>query len=396
MKICFICDEYPPARNGGIGSSTQIMARALVQAGHTVRVAGMYSSAEPAADYEVDEGVEVFRLRGSLERFRWVQARWELYRRVAAWARIAAIDLIEVPDFDGWAAGWPALPVPVVARLHGSGSYFAVEMKQRIRRMQFLLEKACLRRADFICSTSQYTAERTHALFGVTSKPATVLYNPVEVAAEPPCEERSRFSVVFSGTLVTKKGVLPLIDAWGHIKANCPAAELHMYGKDGRSAHGGSMQAFLVSRMDAETSRSVFFHGHVSRNEIAGALRTARVAVFPSYSEAFAMAPMEAMAQACPTVYSVRASGTELIQDGRNGILIDPDRPEEIAGAVTRILTDDGLAHRLGHAGWDHVRNHFERRSVVARNIDFYRSSIEDFQMPVTSSRQEAIRRAAS
>jgi len=373
MRICFLCDEYPPARHGGIGSSTRVMARSLVEAGHQVRVAGVYPQKETAPDYEIDEGVEVTRLRTSPGRFRWVRSRWMLYRKVAEWARAGEIDLIEVPDMDGWVAGWPALPVPIMARLHGSASYFAEEMGGQVSRMQFRLERASLRRADFLCSTSRYTADRTARLFRLASPIHTVLYNPIEVAEKPPQEPRSRTRVVFSGTLVVKKGIVSLVEAWPKVKAACPAAELHIYGKDARTPGGGSMQELLMSRLEGE-ARSVFFHGHVNRDELCVILRTARAAVFPSYSEAFAMAPMEAMAQGCPTIYSRRASGPELIEHGSNGLLVDPDDREDIARNLTRLLADDELSRRLGHAGWQRVCNGFERRLLMARNIDFYRS----------------------
>ena len=41
MKICFLCSEYPPVPHGGAGTFTQVTARALVQAGHDVRVVGL-------------------------------------------------------------------------------------------------------------------------------------------------------------------------------------------------------------------------------------------------------------------------------------------------------------------------------------------------------------------
>src|SRR5204863_7042035 len=101
-------------------------------------------------------------------------ARLRLYRAVARWARQGKIDLVEVPDWEGWVAGWPRLPIPVVARLHGSSSYFAAEMQQRTAKLTFAIERASLRRADFWCSTSRYTAERTRRLFALTAGPHAV------------------------------------------------------------------------------------------------------------------------------------------------------------------------------------------------------------------------------
>jgi glycogen synthase len=42
MNILYICDEYPPGPNGGIGSVVQNLARELVKQGHKVYVVGLY------------------------------------------------------------------------------------------------------------------------------------------------------------------------------------------------------------------------------------------------------------------------------------------------------------------------------------------------------------------
>ncbi len=66
--------------------------------------------------------------------------------------------------------------------------------------------------------------------------------------------------------------------------------------------------------------------------------------MFPSYAEAFALAPLEAMAAGCPTVYSQRGSGPELIENNRDGLLVEPDQPGEIAETIIRVLEDNNLA----------------------------------------------------
>ncbi|MBA3442987.1 MAG: glycosyltransferase family 4 protein [Pyrinomonadaceae bacterium] len=380
LRVCFLCNEYPPGPHGGIGTMTQVLARALVQAGHEVRVAGMYPASYPAPDYEEDGGVRVRRLRRSAHRLGWVTARRQLFRMVARWSRDGEIDLVEVPDWEGWAAGWPKLPVPIVVRLHGSMSYFAAELGRPVRRTAFRLERASLRRADFWCSVSRYTADKTQQLFDLRTGPDAVLYNPVEFYNGGSVAAESRKHVVFTGTLTAKKGIVPLVKAWPRVIEACDEAELHVFGKDGRTDDGGSMQSFLLSQHNGRARESMRFHGHVDRAKLFEALRGARLAVFPSYAEAFALAPLEAMACGCPTIYSRRGSGPELIEDERDGLLIDPDQPCEIAEAIIRVLTDDHLARRLSEAGRERVRKNFSTQNLLEQNEVFYRRCIGDFR----------------
>lgn len=379
MQICFLCNEYPPGPHGGIGTMTQLLARVLVEAGHQVRTIGIYSPAYPAPDYEEDHAVRVWRLREPGRRLGWMRARLQIYRMIERWSKEQNIDLIEAPDYQAAIAGWRPLPVPVVVRLHGSGSYFADEMRQSTSRFTFWMERAALRRADFWCSVSRYTADKTKALFALRSEPRAILYNPVETIAETRTMPRSSHRVVFTGTLIAKKGIVPLVNAWPRVVEVCEDAELHIFGKDGRTAGGGSMQAYLESLLEGRARERAHFHGHVARTEILQALQTARVAVFPSYAEAFAVAPLEAMACGCPTIYSKRGSGPELIDHGRNGLLVDPDQQEQIAEAIIRLLTDDELARQFEYAGRERIRQSFSLPILLRQNEAFYQSCLREF-----------------
>jgi glycosyltransferase involved in cell wall biosynthesis len=186
--------------------------------------------------------------------------------------------------------------------------------------------------------------------------------------------------VIYTGTLVAKKGVIPLMKAWPKVLAACPLAELHCYGKDGRINGSESMQQHLLGLLPEQAKSRVFFHGHVARQQVIEALRSARVAVFPSYSEAFALAPLEAMAQGCPTIYSRRASGPEVITDGRDGLLVEPDDQGQIAEAIVRVLQDHSMAQRLGEAGWRRVRESFSTPVVVENNLHFYQKCVATYQ----------------
>jgi glycosyltransferase involved in cell wall biosynthesis len=354
----------------------QTFARALVAAGHAVRVVGIYGASYPAPDTEDDRGVRVVRLRESGGPAGWVRSRIRLFRTVAAWVDSGDVELVEAPDWEGWAAGWPRLDAPLVVRLSGSASYFADELGRRLGRTAFWLERASLRRADFVCSESRYLAARTTAVFGLSREPDAVIYNPVEA---PPSAEvpRDPHRVLFAGTLTTKKGIRSLLAAWPLVLKQAPSATLHVFGKDGHAEEGGSMQQALQAALARDGVANVTFRGHVTLDELVEEFRRARAIVLPSYAEGFSLTPLHAMAAGCPTVTTSRGSGPEVIEDGVDGLLVDPDDPAGIAEAIARLLRDDALAARLGAAGRETVRRRFSLETLSAANAAFYRSCLD-------------------
>jgi glycosyltransferase involved in cell wall biosynthesis len=261
----------------------------------------------------------------------------------------------------------------LVQRAGGAYSYFAHELGQKPARLLFQLEKRSYHRADAWAAKSIYTGTVTARLFGLKPGPNAILYNPVQTPnIVPSFAERSTNQVVFTGTLAAKKGVIPLIDAWPLVHARISHAELHCYGKDTRGPEGGSMQAYLQQRLPPQHRASVHFHGHVPREVLFQALSLGRVAVFPSFTEGFAWAPLEAMAYGCPTIYTRLGSGSELILHGRDGLLVAPDRAEQIAAAITGIIEGEALAQRLGEAGRQRVLNSFTLEKLLPINEAFF------------------------
>ena len=159
----------------------------------------------------------------------------------------------------------------------------------------------------------------------------------------------------------------------------CPDARLHLYGRDGRANDGTSMQGYLLSQLSPELRNTVCFHGEVSRDVLFAALRSAWAAVFPSFSEAFGVAPLEAMAQGCPTIFSRMSSGPELITDSIDGLLVNPCNEEEIVNAIRHILERKDAAAKLSVSGWRKVRNAFSVDQLLSKNILFYRTCVQNF-----------------
>jgi hypothetical protein len=157
MNLLYICDEYPPGPNGGIGSMVQVLAREMTRQGNRVFVVGLYTYHYGGAGYEEDQGVKVWRLRYGLKlpdtgNSFWYKLQRKLspplqrLKRRKAFERFIdfiqtlisseRIDIIEVPDWNsfaydiGFRVEWPAFPVPLIVKSHGSHTYFSRELDQ--------------------------------------------------------------------------------------------------------------------------------------------------------------------------------------------------------------------------------------------------------------------------
>ena len=87
--------------------------------------------------------------------------------------------------------------------------------------------------------------------------------------------------------------------------------------------------------------------------------RHATVIAQKSLAEGFGLTVTEAMWKARPVVAGAVGGITDQIEDGRTGLLVDPDDPRQFASGLEKLLADPGLASRLGLAGQQRVRDEY-------------------------------------
>lgn len=98
------------------------------------------------------------------------------------------------------------------------------------------------------------------------------------------------------------------------------------------------------------------FAGFRSGEDLADHYAAADLFAFTSRTETFGNVVLEALASGLPVV-AVRAGGPgEIVRDGENGFLIDPEAPaSEHAAALGRLIEDEGLRRRMSDAGRRHA-----------------------------------------
>lgn len=153
------------------------------------------------------------------------------------------------------------------------------------------------------------------------------------------------------------KGHDTLLDAWSAVRGAVPRARLVAVG-------GGDDVDRLRTRAAAlGLGGAVRFTGHVSDATLAALRSHAAFFVMPSTNEGFGLVYLEAMRAGLACIGGSTDAAAEIIVDGVTGLLVQPDSPQALAAAMSRLFLEPELAKRMGAAG----RARAEREYTLAR-----------------------------
>ena len=223
--------------------------------------------------------------------------------------------------------------------------------------------KYALRDADVVTGCSQMVLDDLSERFGSTK--GVVVPNGVELTSAKPApgllSQAESPSVFALGRVERMKGFDLLIEAFA--RASVPPGTVLTVGGDGSEL--ASLRDLVRQR---DLSDRVSFLGNLSPSEVAHQMSTASLVVVPSRREAFGIVVLEAWRAGAPLIATSRGGPRDLVRDGVDGLVIDPEDTAALAGAITRVLAEPELARRLGKAGaervkaytWEHVVQEYE------------------------------------
>ncbi|HXG14750.1 MAG TPA: glycosyltransferase family 4 protein [Calidithermus sp.] len=283
--------------------------------------------------------------------------RW-LYNVAVARRPPAGADVVVGLDLDGflWARRRPR--PPFVTALKGIIADEARHERGWVRvllGLQARWERAACARADRVIVPSRYSADVAAAVYGVPPARLAVVPEAVDLGewrrlfAEVGAAPASRPTVLTVARMYPRKRLADLLEAAGRLRRRIPDLALRIVG-DGPEA----------ARLRAHAGRlglggTVTFLGAVSRRALAVEYGRAHCFCLPSVQEGFGIVLVEAMAAGLPVVACRAAAVPEVVPAGRAGLLVEPRRPEALADALERLLTDERLRKELGEGGRQHV-----------------------------------------
>ena len=162
------------------------------------------------------------------------------------------------------------------------------------------------------------------------------------------------------GTIQPRKNLEVLLEAYRQlVLAGAIEEDLVLAGRP-----GWSYERVMELTQAPELRGRVHLLGYVDQRDLAALYAGARAMVYPSLDEGFGLPPLEAMACGVPVV----ASSAPALAENFSGAseLVPPRGAEALAGAIMRVLRDDGLRERRRREGLARARRFSWEQSARA------------------------------
>jgi glycosyltransferase involved in cell wall biosynthesis len=287
-------------------------------------------------------GDAVFRLRPHTwldgPRF-WLSLPLRVRREVRS-LRPAAI--VAQSPYEAAAALLARTGVPVIVELHGDWRTFARLYGSGARRMIARaadgLATWAVRNSAKVRAVSPYTAGLAREV-GREPDAEFPAFMDLEPFAAPTRQLPLSPTALFVGVLEPYKNIDGLAAAWRLAQPRLPGASLRLVGSGTRT---DIAEALVDDGLATWQPR-------LSTDEVVEAMDDASLVVLPSRSEGMGRVVIEAFLRGRPVVGSRLGGIRDLVTDGVDGVLVDPE-PLAIAEALVRLLRDRGELERLGAA----------------------------------------------
>ncbi len=365
IRVCALVDpHYPPRFGGGARFPRTLAGKLLQQPGLEI----VHVTTNPGgwtARREQQGRLRVVRLPalgvGGM--------RAEVYSYLATGAAFVALcgsQFDVVHAIGAFPYAWGGL-----LAAYGRGMRTAVTMNQFLaddpgaigRRRLGWLQLGIFSSADRIISISSLLT-RSYRAAGLPEGKLAQIHNgvdedafrPVSLAAKRTLRSRlgwpaDRPVAVFSGSVIRRKGVDLLVEAWAELRAGlgagCPL--LVLVGPTAvPSIPGNDRFIQWVRQRVRELGLGPFIRFTGAVDDVAPYLQAADLFAFPSRSEGMPSALLEAMACGLPSVATAGSGAADLIRHGENGYLAQAESASAIAVGIRALVDDAALGRRLG------------------------------------------------
>lgn len=245
----------------------------------------------------------------------------------------------------------------------------------------FILKKADAFSAISTEIASEWTAS------GIPSNKIHLIPNSVDTTRFSPLEPRQKlllreqlevpreaFVAIYTGRLVSYKGLPLLLRVWNEIRKKDQNVLLILAGTGGLDIHNCEHELREYVRAN-QMEQYVRFTG--AMQNVEQYLQISDVFVFPTENDAFPSSVVEAMACGLPVIATPVGAIKTIITHERNGLLIQPDHFEQLFNALHVLQFDKALGAHLGQNALQTAQSRYSAQGVTGKYVSLFQSIID-------------------
>ncbi len=301
------------------------------------------------------------------------------------WVRLAILkpDLIQTQMIRGDVYGrWAAMRTgsAFISVVHNMDIW--KQTHRRFHRFATWFDAQGLREARQIVAVSQAVKQDVHVRQGIALSKITVIHNAVDFARfSRKATQAERTKTMHDLKLDPNKATVLTVARVHPQKAPeiWLMAALRVLKKNPKTqfvwVDTGPLFEQMRAAVPPEYRDRVKFVGR--RKDIPMLLHLADVFVLPSRFEGLPMVLLEAMSSGRASVATNVSGNPELITHNKTGLLVEPEKPQQLANAILKLLRDNELAKQLGSAAQEFVRTEFTTDRLSREYQDLFAALLD-------------------
>lgn len=393
LKIALLSQEFSKNCNGGVCRYTYDLAHALAEYGNEVHVVTK-SEINSECSYK-DGDVFIHEIVPEQIDFLDLPANMNTSMKNLTYSYSACLKLLDLIDNHGIqiveAPLWDAegfvfsliKPIPLITRLETPLFKVAEIQKWKITKdLKFAnwMEGETIRRADKAIAISKDIGDLIRGHHRIPEQQIDLCPLGIEIPDENLLrrdENENGLDVLFVGRLEKRKGIETLFKAIPIVLEKVPDAKFYFVGKDTNLAPNGlSYKEYLLKNLNKQYHRNINFVGYVNNEELKNYYRNCDLFVAPSLYESFGLIYLEAMVWGKPVIGCDVGGIPDIVSDGKDGILVQPDDEKSLANAIIALLLDCDRRIVMGKDGRKKVDGKFTIKKMAENTYSIYQDII--------------------
>jgi len=376
MKILQTPARFYPY-TGGVENYVYNLSRELAKLGHEVTV--LCADEPGSAGEEVLDGIRVRRLPyiGKV-------ANTNITPALPVEILREEFDLVHTHLPTPWSADWSCFAAAVRGRpmvlTHHSDIVGQGRMNYAAKIYNKVNQKVILKRSSKIIVTnpkvvesSPYLKRYSHKIKIIPVGVDVERFRAIDLAERKPQGRKKVLFISLLDKFHEFKGLDRLISAMVDVVEEVPETKLIVGGE------GELLGRYEDMASSLGLEESIEFLGRVPEDEIVELYNSCDLFVLPSISasqETFGMVLLEAMACARPVVATEIVGVAEVVKHYGAGLIVQSGDEAALAEAITKLLKNEALRHRMGYVGREIAERNYSWSLVALKTEALYEGLI--------------------